>query len=1369
MKRSLSIILVLILICSMILSSCCTERGASINGEDTIHNNIEEKEPEKGEAPDKGEAPEMGDESDKPSSSAVTGEIIPNADRTDLSNEIAVAESVVEGKTADNYVANSWQTYVTALSVAKAVQENENATKEEITNAYTALQTAIDDLKINGTTVMFGTYNVSGSDVSDAAAIAKEILQDSSNNLRKIDVVGFQGLASEAQLTAIYDALKSNGYVSYKYFSGANGGIGFVSKLAVRNPGSYNPKIITGANGFKFGYVQLLANGTDGTQTPINFYVCSLSDTEATRKSQLADIKAEIDKVNNAGTAYSKSNYFIAGSFGTSDYGEFNVIKNNLAIANRTYITANGNKGPWGTTVADANSTTSKNTVYPDGFLYHDDAWELTISRNGAFRRGTTNKAADINKNHGLSHLLCYTEALFLSPIAAGSVVPDNGGNNENVNNENANDNVNNGGETTTPETENTQKEPKVTFGTYNVCGSTVADAEAIAKEILQDTSGKLRGIDVVALQRLESEAQLTAIYDALKDSGYVYYKYFNGANGSIGFISKIPVINPNNYNPKIITGASGFKYGYAQLTATSEDGKQTRINFYVCCLSDTEADRVDEIADIKTEIDKLNNAGTAYSKSNYFVAGSFGTSDYSEFNVVSNNLAVANKTYTTANGNKGPWGTTVADANDTINKNTVYPDGFLYHEGAWELTVLSNGAFRRGTTKKTSDINNNHGLSHLLCYVEATFTTENTSGIGNITVTDQGNSSHAHEFSAWKTTKSEDCVNKGEMERTCNCGAREIKTIASLGHVKVTDAAKAATCTATGLTEGEHCSRCNKVFTAQTEIAALGHNKVKDAAKAATCTETGLTAGEHCSRCNKVFTKQEVVKAKGHSATTSSKEPTCTEYGWTASGTCSTCGVTFGKTTYLKPTGHTVVNHKCIDCSYVRIDFSDVDIYASDYGYNYLGTMTNGAKMQKLYSRIADKVKDFHVNNKTATTLTVDCSDLGFKTTDSYVQLAYSRFLYDNPLYYWLAGGYSYRYSSNTNVITLLNINVAPEYADGSVRAKYNSTIYSGAEEYYSAVENEDSEYNITLAYYDMIISAINYAYESDGVTPQDDKWAHSIIGVFTKEGVVCEGYAKALQLLLNVSGVENIYITGNAGGPHAWSMIQLDDGKWYWFDATWDDAGGQYDDWMAGKANFTAIDGTVNSQGKTFAQTHIADIDDSWGWPSLPSRATTEFDGANILEVLDTFVIGGNTYQVVGYYKVHLVASNANSGSLATEKIVLYNGELYEVVGTGTLSATGQLVFDPVVANRSVSEIIFSDSIVNIQGFQNCRTVTSVTISNKTENIIMYAFAYCTNLKTINFEGTTAEWNAISKGSGWKLGCGTITVRCTNGSVIA
>ena len=45
------------------------------------------------------------------------------------------------------------------------------------------------------------------------------------------------------------------------------------------------------------------------------------------------------------------------------------------------------------------------------------------------------------------------------------------------------------------------------------------------------------------------------------------------------------------------------------------------------------------------------------------------------------------------------------------------------------------------------------------------------------------------------------------------------------IGHAVVVDEAVAPTCTATGLTEGSHCSVCNATLVAQTVVPALGHN----------------------------------------------------------------------------------------------------------------------------------------------------------------------------------------------------------------------------------------------------------------------------------------------------------------------------------------------------------------------------------------------------------------------------------------------------------------------------------------------------------------------------------------------------------------
>ena len=76
----------------------------------------------------------------------------------------------------------------------------------------------------------------------------------------------------------------------------------------------------------------------------------------------------------------------------------------------------------------------------------------------------------------------------------------------------------------------------------------------------------------------------------------------------------------------------------------------------------------------------------------------------------------------------------------------------------------------------------------------------------------------------------------------------------------------KPATCTETGLTDGEKCVRCEEIITEQIEIEALGHTEVLDHAVAPTCTKTGLAEGKHCSVCNEIIVLQTVVDMLAHS-----------------------------------------------------------------------------------------------------------------------------------------------------------------------------------------------------------------------------------------------------------------------------------------------------------------------------------------------------------------------------------------------------------------------------------------------------------------------------------------------------------------------
>lgn len=68
-------------------------------------------------------------------------------------------------------------------------------------------------------------------------------------------------------------------------------------------------------------------------------------------------------------------------------------------------------------------------------------------------------------------------------------------------------------------------------------------------------------------------------------------------------------------------------------------------------------------------------------------------------------------------------------------------------------------------------------------------------------------------------------CVEKGVKTYTCaNCKATKTEDIKALGHKEVKDAAVTATCEKDGLTEGSHCSVCNKVLAEQQKVPATGH-----------------------------------------------------------------------------------------------------------------------------------------------------------------------------------------------------------------------------------------------------------------------------------------------------------------------------------------------------------------------------------------------------------------------------------------------------------------------------------------------------------------------------------------------------------------
>ena len=82
----------------------------------------------------------------------------------------------------------------------------------------------------------------------------------------------------------------------------------------------------------------------------------------------------------------------------------------------------------------------------------------------------------------------------------------------------------------------------------------------------------------------------------------------------------------------------------------------------------------------------------------------------------------------------------------------------------------------------------------------------------------------------------------------------------------------------------------------------------------------------------------------------------------------------------------------------------------------------------------------------------------------------------------------------------------------------------------------------------------------------------------------------------------------------------------------------------------------------------------------------------------------------------------------------------------------------------------LIIPDGVTSIGGaaFMHCTRLTSITIPASVTNIGNSAFIYCIKLTRIAFNGTIAQWNAISKGDYWKKYMPSeCKVICTDGTV--
>ena len=235
----------------------------------------------------------------------------------------------------------------------------------------------------------------------------------------------------------------------------------------------------------------------------------------------------------------------------------------------------------------------------------------------------------------------------------------------------------------------------------------------------------------------------------------------------------------------------------------------------------------------------------------------------------------------------------------------------------------------------------------------------------------------------------------------------------------------------------------------------------------------------------------------------------------------------------------------------------SFVALTSSKYGYTELGKYSNGSKRQSFYNAVYNICLSFwnQTIDNTSTTYegyyiirAVSFSNYGLSLTEAKQTYAVVR--HDNPSFYFLSAN---TFALTSNSVVLL---MPKEYNGKSTRASMQNAIIKYADNLRAKIKDNYTNYYKALVLNNALVSDLTYAHESDGKTPSKAQWAHNVYGPSSYRKGVCEAYAKMFQMVMNMANVESVYVIGTGqGSGHAWNMVKLDNGYYYYYDSPWND----------------------------------------------------------------------------------------------------------------------------------------------------------------------------------------------------------------------
>lgn len=311
---------------------------------------------------------------------------------------------------------------------------------------------------------------------------------------------------------------------------------------------------------------------------------------------------------------------------------------------------------------------------------------------------------------------------------------------------------------------------------------------------------------------------------------------------------------------------------------------------------------------------------------------------------------------------------------------------------------------------------------------------------------------------------------------------------------------------------------------------------------------------------------------------------------------------------------------------------------------------------------------------------------------SEAQIRIALMAALNDNPQVFWLANAYSYGYGGGATSVQLYSA-VSPSQCNIMIQQLNQKVSVVIA-----ALPSGLSELDRELYLSDCLMKQCTY---NTAAAADSSLWkAFNAYGALVEGSVVCEGYARSMQLLSSYAGLQCMLLTGQSDGVnHMWNVIRID-GNWYHLDNTWDD-------------NDPTIYNYFNVTDEVIRQTHSifplvssltdAQIDGSGsGSPAgcnlvIPSCSAT---AANYFAAKAIRVTAPDKTDNAAAVSTLVAAANKKSASVS---FYVPDGSDYNTVTSAMLSQSPYLLVDYIKEANSSGDIKNRISLTNIRYIQD------------------------------------------------------------------